>query len=222
MKKKLGSGLLVVLIFTLTFHVVAIGQDPLRFADEIEAFSKRTVPIGDQPLVIFTGSSSIRGWTGIEKYFPGYRILNHGFGGSQMSDLLYFLNECLLKYQPDQVFIYEGDNDLSSGKTSKEIVGTAKKIIEGIHNTLPSTRIAFISPKPSPARWHLKSAFLELNEQLEMLSKENQLVDFIDIWTKMMGPDGTVMKDIFKEDELHMNEKGYHIWALTIKPFLID
>ena len=42
------------------------------------------------------------------------------------------------------------------------------------------------------------------------LSKEKNTV-FVNIWDKMLENDEP-MKDIFLEDKLHMNKKGYAIW----------
>jgi len=222
MEKKFWIKPFLVLTVVSALYIQAFSQDPLRFTTEIEEFKSQTIPSGENPIVVFTGSSSIRGWTQIDEHFPELRILNRGFGGSQMSDLYYFLDECVLKNRPSQVFIYEGDNDLNAGKTPEEILEWAEKIISKIHESLPATRIAFISAKPSPARWGLKNEYMELNLMFKRLSDRNPKVDFVDIWTKMIGTEGKAMDGLFLEDKLHMNEEGYRLWAETIRPFLID
>ena len=37
-----------------------------------------------------------------------------------------------------------------------------------------------------------------------------------------MQDDGTVRDDIFVEDNLHLNEKGYDIWAEAIREVLME
>jgi hypothetical protein len=37
----------------------------------------------------------------------------------------------------------------------------------------------------------------------------------------MLEPDGTVKPDIFIQDKLHMNAKGYHIWQGILQPYLV-
>ena len=44
---------------------------------------------------------------------------------------------------------------------------------------------------------------------------------FIDVYHKMLKPDGTPLTDIFIEDNLHMNAKGYAIWKKEIEPYLM-
>ena len=75
-------------------------------------------------------------WEDLQERFPGQKILNTGFGGSQASDLLYYLEPLVLAYQPKKVFIYEGDNDLAEGKR----VGQVLKVLEQITRRNPKAR----------------------------------------------------------------------------------
>ncbi|MEM1220559.1 MAG: G-D-S-L family lipolytic protein, partial [Bacteroidota bacterium] len=86
-------------------------QDPLRFEQEIEQLKKKSFPTNQEgPKLVFAGSSSIRMWTDLAAAFPEHRVINMGFGGSQMSDLLYFLPDLVIRHRPERVYIYEGDN----------------------------------------------------------------------------------------------------------------
>ena len=66
--------------------------------------------------VVFVGSSSIRKWYTAE-YFPDIPSVNRGFGGSHISDVIYFINETVLKFKPKIIVFYAGDNDIHFGKT---------------------------------------------------------------------------------------------------------
>jgi lysophospholipase L1-like esterase len=37
----------------------------------------------------------------------------------------------------------------------------------------------------------------------------------------MFNKNGTIKKDIFLDDNLHMNPKGYYIWQKLIQPHLV-
>ncbi|MCB0664920.1 MAG: hypothetical protein KDC80_03815, partial [Saprospiraceae bacterium] len=121
-----------------------------------------------------------------------------------------------------QVFIYEGDNDISSGKTRDEILEDTKMVLDKIWSSDPETEIVLISPKPSVARWNLKEQYLALNTALSDLAEDHENLRFADVWHPALDENGMVMKDIFIQDNLHMNQKGYAIWETTIKPFLKD
>jgi lysophospholipase L1-like esterase len=51
------------------------------------------------------------------------------------------------------------------------------------------------------------------------LSKQAR-TSFIDVFHPMLDTEGEPIKEIFTEDSLHMNEKGYAIWQKEIKPYL--
>src|SRR5690606_18214675 len=109
--------LLVIFVF-LGFDHFSMAQDPTRFQQAVDQITEKNAglaPGGD--LVVFTGSSSIKRWKDIASYFPDQKALNHGFGGSQTSDLIHYVDELILNYKPKKVFIYEGDNDISAGKS---------------------------------------------------------------------------------------------------------
>ena len=218
LKLKLGFTIIIIICFGLSQMISA--QDPLRFQEEIRMLmSKDDLPQGDE-VFVFTGSSSIKFWSSLEEDFSGFPILNRGFGGSQMSDLIYYKDSLIFRYQPGKVFIYEGDNDIAAGKSSEEILKQAKDLALSIHNQLPRTKVYFISAKPSVARWKFKVNYIEFNTALAAWAKTVEYVEFIDIWRPMCTGDGMVMQNIFIGDDLHMNSKGYDIWEIVIRPFL--
>ena len=86
---------------------------------------------------------------------------------------------------------------------------------------MPNVPIAFVSIKPSPSREKYWSKMVAANASIKSFLKKKKQALFIDVYSKMFNSDGTVMKDIFVEDDLHMNEKGYAIWKKAIEPSLL-
>ncbi len=168
---------------------------------------------------MFTGSSSIRKWHDVQERFPDRQIVNTGFGGSLASDLSYYIYDLILRYHPQKVFIYEGDNDLFAKKKPDEIRQDLQRIIDGIQRNDSTTQIVIIAAKPSLARWKLKEKYQRLNRKLERLAQENPSVEYADVWNPMLD-NNHVKKDIFIEDGLHMNDKGYDIWFNVLKPYV--
>jgi lysophospholipase L1-like esterase len=62
---------------------------------------------------------------------------------------------------------------------------------------------------------------VQANQLIKQYLSIKKKTAFIDVYSKMFNPDGTVMQDIFIEDNLHMNAKGYQIWQKTIEPYLV-
>jgi lysophospholipase L1-like esterase len=206
-------------LFQVTWYLQA--QDPARFQSDVDKLvtAKHNLDLSKK-LVVFTGSSSVRMWKDVQTYFPEYDVINNGFGGSHFSDLLHYYPELILRFTPDVLFIYEGDNDIASGKEPVIIAEEAKILIKRIRKDLPKTRIIFISPKPSVARWNLKSKYEALNRELSKIAIRKKSVEFADVWSAMLDENGEVFKDIFLQDNLHMNRKGYDIWGKVIGEFL--
>ncbi len=198
------------------------GQDPNRFSSEIAQLMLQNNPTEKNGIVLFTGSSSIRFWSGLHEDFPGLNIVNNGFGGSQMSDLIHFRDSLIFKFWPIKVFIYEGDNDIQFGKSPDHIMEEVKLLAEDIRIRLPKTEIFFISAKPSIARWSLRENYQRFNKMLQSWSRGKEGIEFIDVWSPMCDQDGNVLKNIFIADNLHMNAEGYAIWKQVISPYLRD
>jgi len=212
------------LAFLLAFLPCAIciyAQDPRRFQAEVAELTANDKSLNKNDIVLFTGSSSIRMWSSLQSDFPNYNIVNRGFGGSQTLDLLYFFDQLILPYDPKKIFIYEGDNDLSLGKSPGQILSTMDSVITMIRQKVSKTvPIYVISPKPSISRWHLKDKYIEFNTLMSQLASQRKRVYFIDVWSPALDNDGTVIKDIFLEDGLHMNAKGYAIWVKAVRKYL--
>ena len=196
-------------------------QDPNRFRQEIDNLIATNKSVSRDKLIVFTGSSSIKMWNNLKESFPKHNVVNMGFGGSDMSELLYFTDEIITSFSPKQVFIYEGDNDIAKGKKTDEILSSADSIVKRIRQKLPDVSLVFISAKPSVRRWELRNEYVAYNKALEAWTKNQKNVRYADVWTPMLKKDGIVRDDLFIEDKLHMNEKGYKIWQKVLKKFLI-
>jgi len=210
--------LLVLLNFTKTQ-----AQKP-AFWDDIQAFRKQdSVRFPGTNKILFVGSSSFTKWTDVQDYFPSYPIINRGFGGSSLPDVIRFEKDIIFPYDPKQIVIYCGENDLAASDTvtSKMVFERFKTLFNDIRNKWQKEPIIFISIKPSPSRWHLHTKIEEANRLIKNYLKKQKKTSFIDVYHKMLKPDGTPLTDIFIEDNLHMNAKGYAIWKKEIEPYLM-
>lgn len=213
---------IILLSVVLLFTVAVYAQEKHAFQDEVNELLKNDSLVVKRNVIVFTGSSSIRMWTDLEKDFKGKNVVNRGFGGSTMRDLLHFADELIVSYNPISVFIYEGDNDIGfANRTPKEILATADSLLKVIRTKLPKTvKVYFISAKPSIARWHLKDQYEAFNKKLDLWTQNKKNVYFIDVWSPMINANGTIRKELFLEDGLHMNRTGYHIWLAQIRPLV--
>jgi lysophospholipase L1-like esterase len=207
--------LILLLAGTSIFRLAA--QDPARFQGEVDRFRADTVIQSDSgDLVLFTGSSSIRMWEGLKTDFPNNNLVNTGFGGSHMSDLLFYADLLIVRYHPAKVIIYEGDNDIEYGTSVDSIISHAGKLVALIRSKQPDARIWFISAKPSLARWRLSGKYLALNKALKSFARRTRGVQYINIWDVMLTAEGKPRPELFLDDGLHLNRKGYDIWREAV------
>jgi lysophospholipase L1-like esterase len=195
-----------------------------KWEKDIAAFemSDKTNP-PPKNCIVFVGSSSIRLWKTLAADFPGYPVVNRGFGGSQLADSVNFAERIILPYQPKQVVIFAGGNDLNEKKSPELVYGDFVALVRKIQEALPKTRIAYISISPTPKRWSQLENIKKLNSLIETYCQNpSHNVDFINTFPKMLGSDGKPKPDIYAEDQLHLNTNGYAIWKAMIKPYLIQ
>ncbi len=186
--------------------------DPTRFAEKMAEFAAYDA-MNSFPAnaTVFVGSSSVVRWNTADG-LPGIPLINRGFGGSQMSDLVYWVDEAVLKYTPRTVVVYEGDNDSGAGKRSEQILEDYKEFVEAVLTAQPSTRIVIMSIKPSLRRWNVWSEMQASNAALEAYANEDARVDFVDVGTDMLGADGLPIAEYLVDDGLHMTPAGYVVW----------
>jgi lysophospholipase L1-like esterase len=216
-----GVGLLAVVLFSLVAPARAREADPFaRWEKEIAAFEERD-KANPPPHngIVFVGSSSIRFWN-LKKSFPDMELTNRGFGGSQLADSVHFVPRIVLPYEPRTVVLYAGDNDLAGGKTPEQVAADFREFTKAVHAKLPKARIIYLSIKPSVARWKIVDKGRKANELIAEQCKTDDRLTFLDVGTALLGADGKPRGELFAKDGLHLNAKGYEVWAGLLKPHL--
>jgi lysophospholipase L1-like esterase len=194
------------------------------FKQEVLQFQKSdSIVMPPKGQIVFAGSSSFTRWKDVAMYFPGYPIINRGFGGATLVDLIYYVDAAIIQYQPSQVFIYCGENDMADVDTVSPatVLHRFKTLHTILLKKLPkTTKVVFVSLKPSIARWHLEPKFIETNKLIAGYIATQKNIQYLDVHTAMLDDNKEVLKDIFVADKLHMNPKGYLIWQKQFASFL--
>ena len=171
--------------------------------------------------VLFVGSSSIRLWDTLDKDFASQPVLiKRGFGGSRLSDCSDHLARLVLPYKPSVVVVYAGDNDLAEGAAPDEVLASFRRFVDGVRAALPETRIAYLSIKPSPLRAALLPQVKAANELIRAYSAGLHDIAYIDVHSRMLGPDGRPRPELFGADMLHLNAAGYALWTQEVSRHL--
>ena len=213
------------LIFTFLFYCNAIyAQQPPPFYEDIQLFKKQdSISFPSKNAILFIGSSSFTNWRDVQDYFPKLKIINRGFGGSTLQDVIRYANDIIIPYHAKQIVIYCGENDFAASDTVtiEMVVNRFKQLFSFIRQHYKNVPIAYISMKPSPSRQQLMHKFLYANKAIKNFLQAKRKTAFIDVYHAMLDAAGKPVNDIFIEDNLHMNAKGYHIWQKIIEPYLL-
>lgn len=199
-------------------EVKPIAASSTRWQSSLDAFAaadRVSAPI--QGGVVFVGSSSIRLWRDLEDSFEKHpTVVKRGFGGSQLRDCVELVDQLVLSYKPKLVVVYAGENDLAEGSTPQQVLHRFETFVQKIKASLPESRIAFVSIKPSPLRAAMIPAVRETNELIRTYSQTEPQLAFIDVFSEMLDASGQPREELFSGDRLHLNADGYHLWQKII------
>ncbi|WP_298300930.1 GDSL-type esterase/lipase family protein [Hydrotalea sp.] len=210
-------------VFGLLLVSGAIAQTP-RFYQEIQAFKQQdSLQFPSANAILFVGSSSFQKWKDVQDYFPNHTIINRGFGGSTLPDVIRYAPEIILPYHPKQIVIYCGENDIAEDTaiTPQQVLNRVKTLLSIIRKKYTNIPVDYISIKPSPSRVQWQQKMVAANQLIQAYLEKQPHTRFIDVYHAMLNADGTINETIFINDRLHMNAKGYHIWQKILEPALL-
>jgi lysophospholipase L1-like esterase len=168
--------------------------------------------------VLFVGSSSIRMWKTRES-FDDLPVLNRGFGGSQIPDVLHFLDRIVLKYRPTVIVFYCGDNDIAAGRSPEQVLGDWRTFVDRVRGVLPQTQIVYLGIKPSGARWNLWPEMDRANRLIRKDCDTDPRLRYVDTVRPLLK-DGRPDDTLFLADRLHLSPAGYLRWTRVLRPVL--
>lgn len=215
---------IILSLISISFTIILFAQQPFRFWKDIEQFKTQdSIAFPATKQILFIGSSSFTNWQDVNDYFPGYHILNRAFGGSTLVDVMRYRYEVIYPYNPRQIVMYCGENDIASDKniTANTVTARFTALYKIIRDKYPTVPFAYISMKPSPSRMRLMPEMKKANQQIKSFLSKEKSAKYIDVYSLMLQKNGRPMSHIFLKDSLHMNKDGYAIWQKAIHPHLI-
>ena len=193
------------------------------FIDEINEFKRLdNENFPEKGKILFTGSSSIRFWDSLEEDMEPLEVLNRGFGGAQISHVIYHFEEIIKPYDPKAIVFFCGTNDLTALKTPEETLHDLQKFLSLIRKEFGNIKVYMIGIKPSVERFYLDEEEKIFNNSIKLLASEDAYLKYIDVWDSMLSEDGSRMPELYVEDGLHMNKKGYEVWTKLVRKSLLE
>jgi hypothetical protein len=211
-----------VAVSTPPVDTYAVTRDYARWEKDIAAFEakdREAPPAKDGAL--FIGSSTVRMWTSLEEDYPGFKVINRGFGGSEIVDSTHFADRIIFPYEPKQIFLRAGNNDIANGRTPKQVAADFAEFVRVVHEKLPKAEILYIGLCPAPVRWGQADKTRELNRLIRTMALDMPRVGYIECFDMSLNADGSVRPELFIKDRLHLNADGYRLLAERVRPYLV-
>ncbi|HEV3163721.1 MAG TPA: GDSL-type esterase/lipase family protein [Isosphaeraceae bacterium] len=192
-----------------------------RWEKEVAAYeaddAKSPPPKGG---ILFIGSSTIRLWKTLAEDYPDLKVVNRGFGGTEIVDSTHFADRLIFPHEPKQIFLRAGGNDIHAGRTPRQVAADFAEFVRVVHARLPNTEILYISVSPAPSRWGESDKYRELNRLIREMALEMPRVGFVDTFDMVLAPDGQARPELFVKDRLHFSPEGYKLLRERVRPFL--
>jgi beta-glucosidase len=205
--------------------------EPRPLQRAVENYSKKhqrfvqTAKEGNIDL-LFIGDSITEYWLSDGKSvwdseFSKWRTANFGISGDTTYGVRARLDEELVGISPKVIVLLIGTNDLSHGETPERIAANTEEIVKTIKRRLPATKILVLGILPrGQARDGVRAAIAKVNELTSKLDNGRD-VKFLDIGNSFVDKTGEVPLEIMP-DLLHLSNKGYKIWADSVRDYLIE
>jgi len=199
----------------MLFALIQRWLRPVPFAPEIAAFRAADLIAPPAPgAVLFVGSSSIRMWDNLAADMAPFRVVNRGFGGSSIRDVVRnFANVATLP-NPRAIVFYCGDNDLESRHAPARIIADFERFMRLKTQRFGAVPVFFASIKPAPSRAHFRVEREAVNSMIRQCALDRSDLHYIDIAGPML--ESGRLEDLFLPDGLHLSRAGYAIWRVVI------
>ena len=192
-----------------------------RFDDTIAEMQTRENPQGK---ILLYGSSFFRNWTEaaqqMEQASSGrYPVVNRGFGGATVDELLFFYRKLVVPCAPKAVIFRIGPNDIFRGFNAKEAWAMAWRLMEFLRADYPGIKLIMLCVFDYPsAREEYRPLFAEFNALQKEYAAQTENVRYMDINSFFYEKETDIgsysgFRDIFREDGLHLRPEIYEEFA---------
>ena len=204
-------------IYSLSSNLDRVrSEDPLVWSEEIAAFANAAP--GPSNALLFVGSSSIRRWVDLAEHMAPLPVINRGFGGSKIGDVIYHSEVLFQAESPRAIVIFVGTNDITPGnsKPLAVMLDAFEAMMMGVRRQHPETPVYYIAITPSPLRWEVWDEARAINDAISDLANGMANTYVIDTGDRLMSA-GVPDDNNYVFDRLHLSEQGYAIWAEIIR-----
>mgnify|MGYP003630310282 CR=1 FL=1 len=203
----------------------ARSEDPKVWEGDIRALEARAQGLFPaDTAVVFVGSSSIRLWDSLAVDMAPVPVIQQGFGGAKLNDVVHYAERLVSAHRPRAVVVFAGTNDIHPGaaKSPETLLASYQALVAGLRAVQPRLPIFFIAITPSPMRWDVWDIAVATNRLIAEYSASDEHLHVIDTGPALLGANGEPDPENYVFDGLHLSERGYAQWVAMIRPRLLE
>ncbi|MCC5940920.1 MAG: hypothetical protein JJU37_05205 [Balneolaceae bacterium] len=173
--------------------------------------------------IFFTGSSSIRMWSILDEDMQPYSVIQRGFGGSNIRDILHFADRYIGVHDFRALVLFVANDitgNVNEDLAPEELRSLFEEFIYTIRDFNSNAPIFIIEITPTNSRWDVWPNTREANAHIAMLCDQHENVVFIPTSDLFLDSHGKPIPVLFLDDQLHLNEDGYNLWADRIRSYM--
>lgn len=174
--------------------------------------------------ILMVGSSSVRRWSQVNVDMSPYRVIRRGYGGAKYSDLAVFADRLIQPHQYRAMVVFVG-NDISGSEDDhsvEQVDRWVRHIIDVSRRHQPDAVVMIVEVTPTKKRWEQWPEIRELNARLREIALSTPKVYCISTAEHFLDSAGQPRPELFADDDLHLSDQGYDIWADLIRSDLDD
>ena len=194
--------------------------------------------------VYFEGDSITRRWgTSDEQYkhflanwrqnFFGWNAANFGWGGDKTQNILWRLNNGELDNVKPKIIVLlagtnnvgnispEGNDDPRDDTRIGDITRGIKAILDVCRQKAPSATIVLMGVFPRNDNLMVMPIVNEINQRIATFA-DGKKIRYLNINDKLADIDGRLFEGMANKDGLHLDVKGYQVWADALKPIFSE
>ncbi len=187
----------------------------------------KTVQANKGPVdVLLVGDSITIQWgDSWRKHFPELKAVNIGIGGDKTQNVLWRLDHGGVEgLQPKAIVLMIGNNNIFfTPETGIEAVAKGIQMcVKNLREKFPDAEIIVVKILPAHAPGNrFYEDIKKTNAALDPLQFDNDpKLRVLDLWSDFTNADGTIKKDLFTPDNIHLSPAGYVVYAEKLKPML--
>jgi len=187
--------------------------------------------------IYFLGDSITRRWGATDypdflanwnRNFHGWNAANFGWGGDTIQNILWRLeNGELDGVNPKIIVVMAGTNNLGGLQDSSDQEAKVTEVAKGLETILnlcrqkaPEAVVLLMGITPRNDRLSVLPTIAQINEHIARLA-DGKKVRYLTINHKLADKTGVLLAGM-SPDRLHLSEKGYQVWADSLRPIFTE